>query len=215
MAARGWGLDQDRNTESEAERGNGCQSLEGGRETHSWGWRYTYTETDTQGETRRLSNGDRPTGTEGGKQEKTRLRERERRDRGKDRDGERKRWLERQRGQQTHETYREKHKDRDQNKGSEIGMGRRHRHGGFREKMTGRQGSATGMAQRKVPVPLERARTSELKGWAACSVGWDPNLPQQCPTPTPTSRVLILQVLTELQKLMPRLSSAPQNHDEI
>lgn len=77
MAARGWGLDQDRNTESEAERGNGCQSLEGGRETHSWGWRYTYTETDTQGETRRLSNGDRPTGTEGGKQEKTRLRERE------------------------------------------------------------------------------------------------------------------------------------------
>ena len=70
MAARGWGLDQDRNTESEAERGNGCQSLEGGRETHSWGWRYTYTETDTQGETRRLSNGDRPTGTEGGSRQR-------------------------------------------------------------------------------------------------------------------------------------------------
>lgn len=54
MAARGWGLDQDRNTEREADRGKGCQSLEEGRETHSWAWRYIYTETDTQGETRRL-----------------------------------------------------------------------------------------------------------------------------------------------------------------
>ena len=79
----------------------------------------------------------------------------------------------------------------------------------------GGQVSATGMAQRKVPMPLERARTSELKGWAACSMGWDPNLPQQWPPPTPTSGILSLRVLTELQKLMPRLSSAPQNHDEI
>ena len=52
--------------------------------------------------------------------------------------------------------------------------------------MMGRQVSAIGMAQRKVPMPLERARTSELKGWAACSVGWDPNLPQQwTPQPPP------------------------------
>ena len=112
MAARGWGLDQDRNTERKADRGKGCQSLEEGRETHSWVWRYIYTETDTQGETRRLSNGDRPTATEGGKQEKTRLRDRDKGQRQRQGWRQRKRWLERQSRQQTQETYREEHKDR-------------------------------------------------------------------------------------------------------
>lgn len=75
--------------EREAERGKGCQSLEGGRETHSWGWRYIHRDGHTGRDTETLSNGDRPTGTEGAEQEKTRLRDR--RDRGKDRDGDRER----------------------------------------------------------------------------------------------------------------------------
>lgn len=90
---------------------------------------YIHRDRHTGRDTETLSNGDRPTATEGGKQEKTRLRDRDKGQRQRQGWRQRKRWLERQSGQQTQETYREEHKDRDQNKGSEIGMGRRHRHG--------------------------------------------------------------------------------------
>lgn len=77
MAARGWGLDQDRNTESEAERGNGCQSLEGGRDTQLgleiYIHRDRHTGRDT--ETKQWGQTHRDRGREAGKDKTERERE--------------------------------------------------------------------------------------------------------------------------------------------
>ena len=54
MAARGWGLDQDRNTERERQREGRDAGVWKEEERHTAGAGDIYTETDTQGETRRL-----------------------------------------------------------------------------------------------------------------------------------------------------------------